>query len=235
MPESKHSHSGEKRVADVVRQLVFGIGHGLISILGLTIGVASATSSSRTVAIAAVVGMLTGLATLVTLQFLSAKTQKQIYEHMIEKEDEEFERWPDVEKSEMRKYYIEEGFTSQEADSFVNRLSLNRDRWLKAHVTHILEFIPGKTGSPIRESVVLGLSHLLGSFIALLPYLILTDLNSAIWASIAASTIALLAVSSLRTKFAGGRWYVGAAEFLGFGIVALFVGYLVGILMKGFI
>ena len=60
MPEYAHSHASEKRLADLVRQLVFGLGHGLISILGLSIGVASATGSTRTVAIAGVVGMLTG-------------------------------------------------------------------------------------------------------------------------------------------------------------------------------
>ena len=45
MPEYAHSHASEKRIADLVRQLVFGLGHGLISILGLSIGVASATGT----------------------------------------------------------------------------------------------------------------------------------------------------------------------------------------------
>jgi hypothetical protein len=38
MPEYTHSHASEKRIADLVRQLVFGLGHGLISILGLSVG-----------------------------------------------------------------------------------------------------------------------------------------------------------------------------------------------------
>ncbi len=138
MPGYTHSHASEKRLADLVRQLVFGLGHGLISILGLSIGVASATGSTRTVAIAGVVGMLTGLAALVTLEFLSARTQKQIYEHMIEEEKREFVEHPEVEKAEMRQYYVDEGFSGEEADSFVNRLSMDKDRWLRAHVTHVL-------------------------------------------------------------------------------------------------
>ena len=88
-----------------------------------------------------------------TLEFLSARTQKQIYQHMIEEEKREFAEHPEVEKIEMRQYYVDEGFSAEEADSFVNRLSLDKDRWLKAHVTHVLEFIPGKTGSPARESI----------------------------------------------------------------------------------
>ena len=233
MPEYVHSHASEKRIADLVRQLVFGLGHGLISILGLSVGVASATGSTRTVAIAGVVGMLTGLVALVTLEFLSARTQKQIYEHMIEGEKREFAEHPEVEKMEMRQYYIDEGFSAEEADSFVSRLSLDRDRWLKAHITHVLEFIPGKTGSPGRESLTLGSSHLLGATITLLPYLLLTSLNSAAYGSILLASITLFVAGGLKTRVAGGRWYVSAAEFLILGMLAVVVGYLVGIVVAG--
>ncbi len=229
MPAGTHSHASEKRFADLVRQLVFGLGHGLISILGLSIGVASATGSTRTVAIAGVVGMLTGLAALVTLEFLSARTQRQIYQHMIEEERREFAEHPELEKTEMRQYYIDEGFSAEEADSFVNRLSMDKDRWLKAHVTHVLEFIPGKTGNPGKESLTLGLSHLVGASITLLPYLLLTSLNSAAYGSIILASVTLFAAGALKTRVAGGRWYVSAAEFLILGMLAVVVGYLVGI------
>jgi len=234
MPEYFHSHASEKRIADLVRQLVFGLGHGLISILGLSIGVASATGSTRTVAIAGVIGMLTGLAALVTLEFLSARTQKQIYQHMIEEEKREFAEHPEVEKMEMREYYIDEGFSGEEADSFVNRLSLDRDRWLKAHITHVLEFIPGKNVSPARESFTLGLSHLLGATITLLPYLLLTNLNSAAYGSVLLASVTLFAAGAVKTRVAGGRWYVSASEFLILGMLAVIVGYLVGIAVGSF-
>ena len=234
MPQYIHSHASEKTLADMVRQLVFGLGHGLISILGLSVGVASATGSTRTVAITGVIGMLTGLAALVALQYLSAKTQREVYEHMIDEERREFAEHPEVEKAEMREYYIEEGFSAEEADSFVSRLSLDRDRWLKAHITHVLEFIPGKTVSPTRESITLGLSHLLGATVALLPYLLLTDLKSAAYGSVLLASVTLFAAGGLKTRATGGRWYVSATEFVVLGMVAVVAGYLVGIALKIF-
>jgi len=173
--------------------------------------------------------MLTGLVALVTLEFLSARTQKQIFQHMIEEEKREFVEHPEVEKLEMRQYYVDEGFSGEEADSFVNRLSLDKDRWLKAHVTHVLEFIPGKTGSPGRESLTMGLSHILGATITLLPYLLLTSLDSAAYGSILLASVTLFAAGALKTRVAGGRWYVSGAEFLTLGMLAVIVGYLVGI------
>jgi vacuolar iron transporter family protein len=234
MPEYIHSHASEKRFADLVRQLVFGLGHGMISILGLSIGVASATGSPKTVAIAGVVGMLTGFATLLVLEFLSARTQKQIYQHMIEEEKKEFAEHPEVEKVEMREYYINEGFSDEEADSFVNRLSMDRDRWLKAHVTHVLEFIPGKTTSPVKDSMTLGLSHLFGATITLLPYFLVANLSSAAYVSILLASVTLFAAGALKTRVAGGRWYVSAAEFLMIGMVAVVAGYLVGIIVGSY-
>lgn len=233
MPEYVHSHASEKRFADLVRQLIFGLGHGMISILGLSIGVVAATGSARTVVIAGVVGMLTGLATLVALEYLSSKTQKQIYQHMIEEEKREFAEHPEIEKTEMREYYVNEGFSGEEANSFVSRLSLDKDRWLKAHVTHILEFIPGRTVSPARQSTTLGLSHLLGATITLLPYLLLANVNSAADSSILLASITLFVAGGLKTRVAGGRWYVNAAEFLILGMLAVVAGYLVGVTVRG--
>jgi vacuolar iron transporter family protein len=205
----------------------------LISILGLSIGVASATGSTRTVAIAGVVGMLTGLAALVALQFLSASTQNQIYQHMIEEEKREFAEHPEIEKAEMRQYYVDQGFSGEEADSFVNRLTLDRERWLKAHVTHVLEFIPGKGASPVREAATLGLSHLLGAGITLIPYLLVADLGSAAYSSILVASLTLFASGALKTRATGGRWYASGAEFFILGMLAVLVGYLVGAVAGG--
>jgi VIT1/CCC1 family predicted Fe2+/Mn2+ transporter len=205
----------------------------MISILGLSIGVVSATGSTRTVAITGLVGMLTGLATLVVLEFLSARTQKEIYDRMVEEERREYAEDPEIEKREMREYYIDEGFTTQEADSFVKRLSLNKDRWLKAHVTHVLEFIPSKTGNPAKESAIMGLSHVLGAVLILIPYLVFTNLSSATYASIIIASLALSAVGGLKALATGGRWYVSASEFLVIGMIAVAAGYLVGFAVKG--
>jgi vacuolar iron transporter family protein len=231
VPQYTHSHASERRLADLVRQLVFGLGHGLISILGLSVGVASATESTKTVAIAGVVGMLTGFAALVALQLLSARTQNQIYQHMIEEEKVEFAEHPEVEKEEMRRYYLDEGFSEGEADSFVSRLSLDRDRWLKAHVTHVLGFIPGKGASPARESAALGLSHLLGATVTLLPYLLIASLSSAAYTSILVASVTLFAAGALKSRAAGGRWYLSGGEFLLLGMVAVAAGYVVGALV----
>lgn len=231
-PLQVHSHAKERTLADLVRQLVFGLGHGLISIVGLSIGVASATGTPRTVVVSGVVGMLTGLATLVALQYLSASTQKEIYGHMVDNERREFDDHPEIEKAEMREYYVNQGFSPEEADSFVGRLSLDRDRWLRAHVTHVLGFIPGRETSPGRESAILGLAHLLGATIALLPYLFITDLTLAAYDSIALVAVTLFTAGGLKARATGGRWYASASEFLALGILAVAVGYAIGYLLK---
>jgi hypothetical protein len=173
--------------------------------------------------------MLTGLAALVTLEFLSARTQKQIYQHMIEEEKNKFAEHQEVEKVEMRQYYIDEGFSVEEADSFVNRPSLDKDRWLKAHVTHVLEFIPGKTANPARESLTLGSPlgcdhHAAPVPVAHEPELCGLRIDTARFNH-------ALRRRGLKTRVAGGRWYVSAAEFLVLGMLAVVVGYLVGYLV----
>jgi VIT1/CCC1 family predicted Fe2+/Mn2+ transporter len=179
--------------------------------------------------------MLTGLATLVVLQYLSARTQRQLYDHMVDEERREFSEHPEIEKAEMRRYYLDEGFSAEEADSFINRLSADKNRWLKAHVTHVLEFIPSKHVNPARESLALGLSHLLGASLALLPYFVLSSLSTAAYSSIGLASISLYSAGSLKARATGGRWYTSGAEFVLLGMVALLAGYGVGFALRGFV
>ena len=116
----------------------------------------------------------------------------------------------------------------------INRLSSNRDRWLKAHVTHVLEFIPTKTGNPLREAGVLGASHMAGSLITLSPYLLLLDLNLALYMSVALTASAFFLVGAVKTTVTGRSWYTGAIEFLVLGMTAFAVGYVTGSLLSSF-
>lgn len=229
----EHSHRKERLAADLVRNLVFGLGHGLISILGLSIGVAFATNSSRLVAASGLIGMLTGLSTLIVIQILSVRTQKETYQHLIDVERQEFDEHPEIERAEMRRYYLSEGFSAEETELMINRLSSNRNRWLKAHVTHVLEFIPSKTGNPFREAGVLGASHVVGSLITLFPYFLLSDLDLALYTSAALTASAFFLIGAVKTIVTGRKWYTSAIEFLALGMVAFAVGYVVGSLLSG--
>jgi VIT1/CCC1 family predicted Fe2+/Mn2+ transporter len=229
----EHNHRRERVAADLIRNLVFGLGHGLISILGLSIGVAFATESPQLVVVSGLIGMITGLATLIVLQFLSAKTQKEIYQHLIDIEQKEFDEHPELEQKEMKSYYRAEGFSAEETKLIVDRLASDRDRWLKAHITHVLEFIPSRTGNPLREAGVLGASHTAGSLVTLAPYLLLPDLNLALYASIVLTATTLFVLGAVKTSVTGKRWYTGALEFLLLGMIAFAVGYIAGSLLSG--
>ena len=127
-----------------------------------------------------------------------------------------------------------ESFSAEETELMINRLSSNRNRWLKAHVTHVLEFIPSKTGNPFQEAGVLGVSHVAGSLITLSPYLLLPDISLALYTSVALTASAFFLIGAVKTIVTGRRWYTGAIEFLVLGMAAFAVGYVTGILLSSF-
>ena len=73
----------------------------------------------------------------------------------------------------------------------------------------------------------------MGATITLLPYLLLTNVNSAADVSILLASITLFVAGGLKTRVAGGRWYINATEFLVLGVLAVAAGYLVGIAVGG--
>ena len=82
--------------------------------------------------------------------------------------------------------------------------------------------------------MTLGLSHLFGATITLLPYFLFSNLRSAAYLSIFLASITLFLAGAPKTRVAGGRWYVSAVEFLIIGMVAVAAGYLVGIVVGSY-
>jgi VIT1/CCC1 family predicted Fe2+/Mn2+ transporter len=67
----------------------------------------------------------------------------------------------------------------------------------------------------------------------LIPYLLLAELDFAALVSTVLAAGTLFMTGLFKTKATGGRWYMGAAEFVLIGMGALATGYLVGSVVRG--
>jgi VIT1/CCC1 family predicted Fe2+/Mn2+ transporter len=73
-----------------IRDFVFGFGDGLNTSLGIVAGVGGANSSADFIILAALVGMFTGAKAMAVQNYLAVKSQREILESEIKRE--EFER-----------------------------------------------------------------------------------------------------------------------------------------------
>lgn len=84
-----------------------------------------------------------------------------------------------------------------------------------------------KMSDPAASALVIGTAAIIGSFIPLLPFFWL-PVASAFWLSIGISAATLFIVGAIKAKLTVGEWYKSGFEMMMIGMLAAFVGYLVG-------
>ena len=167
-PESWHraSRSGTLRAA------IFGINDGLVSNLALVMGVAGASSENQLIVLAGIAGLLAGAFSMAAGEYISMRSQRELFERQIEIEREELRIMPEVETAELARLYQAKGLTAEEADLVARRLMQDPEHALDTKIREELGLDPSELGSPTGAAMSSFVSFAVGAFIPLAPFLL---------------------------------------------------------------
>ncbi len=112
LEEVGKSHRG---VGGNLRAAVFGANDGLISNASLIMGIAGATSDTRMILLTGVAGLLAGALSMAAGEFISVRSQRELYEHQILLEQDELDEYPAEEAEELALIYAARGMDLDEA------------------------------------------------------------------------------------------------------------------------
>jgi vacuolar iron transporter family protein len=164
-------------IGGALRASVFGINDGLVSNFALVMGMAGATADPSVVAVAGVAGLFAGAFSMAAGEWISVRSQTELYEAEIEVERDEIERFPDEEREEFRLIYRAKGFSDDDARALADRLMADPDQALDTMVREELGIDPTNVGS--RAAWVAGSSSFVafafGATIPVLPFLFSLD------------------------------------------------------------
>ena len=210
-----------------VRNLVFGANDGLVSTLSLVSGISGASSSSNVVVVAGLTGLIAGTISMAAGAFISVRSQREVYDQEIKKEAEEIDQHPEEERDELRAIYRSKGFTREEVEILVHRVTEDRERWLKTLAREELGLGEEKFESPYTAGGLAGFSFAFGAVVPILPYVFLGGLQGTL-ASIIASIAAAFGIGALKSLVTGRRWLRSGVEMVIIGGVAATVTYFIG-------
>lgn len=83
---------------------------------------------------------------------------------------------------------------------------------------------------PVRDSVVIGLAAIVGSFVPIIPF-IFFPISGAIWLTLVFATVALFAVGFYKAKFTGITAWKSGVELAVIGMAAAIAGFIIGLLL----
>lgn len=218
--------------SNYIRDLVFGFGDGVNTSLGIVAGVGGAIITADVVILAALVGMFTGAKAMAVQNYLAVKSQRQILESEIKREEYEIETMPNKEKQEIEEIYRLKGFEGEELKKVVDKVTSNKEVWLKTMLTEELGLNLEILGNPLKGALVMFGSFLLGGILPILPYFVvkagLMSSVTAIAVAIATSLVSSFIVGAIKARMAQMNLVKGGIEMAGLGTGIALVGYGIG-------
>lgn len=185
-----------------LRAAVFGVNDGLISNASLILGVAGASADSAVILLSGAAGLLAGAFSMAAGEYVSVRSQREMYEYQIGLEREELDHYPEAEAEELALIYQARGLPKEDAVRMATHVIADPKRALDTLAREELGLNPSDLGNPVGAAVSSFGAFAAGALVPLLPYVISRG-APALTASIAASAIALFAVGACLSLFTG--------------------------------
>jgi vacuolar iron transporter family protein len=215
-----------------LRAAVFGINDGLVSNTSLIMGVAGATGDAEMILIAGVAGLLAGALSMAAGEYVSVRSQRELYESQIALEREEVREYPEEEAEELALIYSARGLPLAEARRIAAGMMQDPEHALNVLAREELGLNPDDLGSPWGATAFSFTSFAIGGAVPVLPFLYTTG-PAALPGTIVLAGCALFAVGATISLFTGrGAWWGGLRMLLiggGAGLATYVIGSLLGI------
>lgn len=210
-----------------MRELIFGLEDSLVSTLGVVIGVAAGTADYRVVMLSGIVLVAVEALSMAAGSFLSSKSHREMLDRTIEEERQEIENDPKGETEELRSMYRARGFTEEETEIVVRRITSNKKLWLEEMIAKELHIGTGELETPKENAVVMLLAYLAGGVIPIAPYAFL-PMSAASGAACLVTVIALFGVGYAKGRATSTNAVRSGLEMTLVAGAATLIGYLIG-------
>lgn len=215
-----------------LRAAIFGVNDGLVSNASLIMGMVGASADTGIVLTTGVAGLLAGALSMASGEYVSVRSQRELFEHQIALEKAELAEYPEAEAEELALIYASRGLDMAEARVLATRMVSDPAVALDVLSREELGLNPDDLGSPIGAAGFSFAAFTLGALVPLLPFFLGATLPQAALAGVALTAAALFGTGAAMSLFTGRNAIVGGARMLaiggGAGALTFAIGRLVG-------
>jgi len=224
-------HGDEKRLHRAInsggnlRAAVFGLNDGLVSNASLVLGVVGAGADSPVILVSGAAGLMAGAFSMAAGEYVSVRTQRELYEYQIGLEREELKTYPEEEAQELALIYEAKGFSAQEAEAMSKKIIADPEKALDTLAREELGLNPQDLGSPWRAALYSFVSFAVGATIPLIPVILSSE---PLKGTIVSSAFSLFVVGLAMSLFTGRGALWSGLRMLLIGLLAGAVTYGMG-------
>jgi VIT1/CCC1 family predicted Fe2+/Mn2+ transporter len=225
--------SEERRSADLlseVREAIFGAQDGVTSILTVVITVATATSQQYAVLVAGIAAALAEVLSMGAGEYMSSKSQREIFLAQIEKERQEVADRPGESEAEVAYMLEQEGLPEAAAKRAAAEIASEPNVLLKTMVEKELGITVEEGHSPLQGAMVLALTFAVASLVPISPFFFF-PVSTALWIAVIFSAVVMFFLGVAKSRLTGRNPVRSGLEIVGLVLAATVGGWVFGSLL----
>jgi VIT1/CCC1 family predicted Fe2+/Mn2+ transporter len=153
-----------------LRAGVLGANDGIVSVAGIVVGVAAATTERSPIAMAGIAGLVAGAVSMALGEYVSVSSQRDSERAQLAKERRELRESPEEELEELTELYQAKGLAPETAQRVAQELT-EHDA-LAAHLEVELHLDPEELTSPWQAAAASAVSFTVGALLPLIAILV---------------------------------------------------------------
>lgn len=225
--EAHDPHGGLGARLNWLRAGVLGANDGIVSVAGLVVGVAGATTDRFAILTAGVAGLVAGALSMAGGEYVSVSTQRDTERAMLRLETQELTTMPEAEERELAEIYEDKGLSPELAAQVAREFSAKDP--LRAHAEAELRIDPDELTSPWQAAWASLLAFSAGALIPLLAIAIPAT-SARVWACALAVVLGLALTGLISAKLGNAGSLRAIMRNVGVGSLTMLVTYYVGLL-----
>ena len=211
MPTTAHLEKHFTSTA-AVRDIVIGMSDGLTVPFALAAGLTGAVASTGIVVTAGLAEIVAGSIAMGLGGYLAAKTDSEHYASEMRREIEETVEIPDQEQEEVAKVFRGYGLGEEHMRPVVNAICSDQKRWVDFMMRFELGLEEPEPSRAGRSAGTIAASYIVGGLIPLTPYMLVSQIFSALWVSVGVTLLALLIFGFIKARYTDVAPWRGALQ-----------------------
>lgn len=220
-------HKKGNKLSDII----LGGQDGLVSILGLLLGLAAATKSTRIIIAGGLATIFAETLSMAAVAYTSKMADRDHYAAEKQQEVREVKEVPETERQEIIDIYADKGFSGKLLDDIVNHITSNHDLWIDTMMKEELNLLPVEKHDVYIYTATVGVATFSGAFLPLIPFFFL-PVHGALIAALILSVIVLAGIGIYKARMTLGKPLRSALIMVIIGMGAAIAGYLIGLLFR---
>ena len=197
---------------DAVRDIVIGMSDGLTVPFALAAGLTGAISQTHLIVTAGMAEIAAGSIAMGLGGYLAARGDAEHYVHEKAREEAEVIAVPDREAQEVEEIFRTYGLTEAESSAVVASLRRRPADWVNFMMRFELALEEPQPGRAWKSALTIAGAYIVGGFVPLSAYLVLSDAQAALRMSVLVTLVALAVFGGIKGRVTGQPVWRGAMQ-----------------------